>query len=243
MQVFESNFVILVKGRQNTSKMSKLPIKDPRITVIPSKDLEKFIKAHFYREPNLPEAIEILCKKKTVKGSRSIGDPSIACPVEFTPAEKSLLREVNSKQVEENDLNAVSAAEEEILQEDDSTTQLRRDDSPTLLLSDLKWLNDALNRLRTKEEDVPYLHEFMQKCTLILPENEQQERNAELEARCQKLRKEQEAREYKAMTRNVDNVRTHMPQDTIAFQSTVSTLFVKMPLKKCLFQFYFSETN
>ncbi|KAL9694766.1 hypothetical protein quinque_014051 [Culex quinquefasciatus] len=58
----------------------------------------------------------------------------------------------------------------------------------------------------------------MQKCTLILPENEQQKRNAELEARCQKLRKEQEAREYEAMTRNVDNVRTHMPQDTIAFQ-------------------------
>ncbi|KAL1397837.1 hypothetical protein pipiens_009443 [Culex pipiens pipiens] len=58
----------------------------------------------------------------------------------------------------------------------------------------------------------------MLNCTLILPENEQQKRNAELEARCQKLRKEQEAREYEAMTRNVDNVRTHMPQDTIAFQ-------------------------
>lgn len=198
--------------------MSKLPIKDSRIRVIPSNDLEKFIKAYFYREPNLPEAIEIVCKKKAVKGSWSVSDPSKACPVEFTPAEKSFLREENSKQVEEIDLDVVSTPEEKIYQEDDSKIEVRRDDSPTLLLSDLKWLNDALNRLRTKEDNVPYLHEFMQKCTLILPENEQQKRNAELEARCQKLRKEQEAREYEAMTRNVDNVRTHMPQDTIAFQ-------------------------
>lgn len=201
--------------------MSKLPIKDPRIRVAPSKALETFLKTHLSREPNLPEGIENLCKKKSGIGGNS--DRGLQKgSVEFTTEEKSFLRETNSKLIEEINLDAVTAPDEKTFQDDDSTTQLLRDESPILLLDDLKWINAALNRLRTKKDipHVPYLHEFMHECTMILPENEQLERNAELEARCQMLRKEQEAREYEAMTRNVDNVRTHLPQDTIAFQST-----------------------
>lgn len=195
--------------------MSKLPIKDTRIRIVPSETLQTFVKTHLSRELNLPEAVASLCKTKSVKENTS--NPSDDRPVEFTAAEKTFLRGVNNATIEEIDLDAVSPYEEDV-QEDPN--QERRDDSPALLLNDLKWLNEALNRLREKEDklDVPYLHEFIKDCQLILPENEQMERNAELEARCQKLRKEQAAREYEAMTRNVDNVRTHMPQDTIAFQ-------------------------
>lgn len=195
--------------------MSKLPIKDPRVRIVPSAALRTFIKTHLSREPNLPEAVASLCKEKSVKGNtNNLSDDR---PVEFTAAEKVFLRGVNNATIEEIDLDLVSPYDEDV-QED--SNQVRRDDSSTLRLSDLKWLNEALNRLRKREDklDVPYLHEFMQDCQLLLPENEQMERNAELEARCQKLRKEQEAREYEAMTRNVDNVRKHMPQDTIAFQ-------------------------
>lgn len=196
--------------------MSKLPIKDPRIKIVPSEALRTFIKTHLSREPTLPEAVAEICKKKSVKGSAS-RHPSDDRPVEFTAAEKTFLCGVNNEAIEDIDLDAVSPYDEDI-QEDANRT--RQDDSPILLLNDIKWLNEALNRLRKKEDklNVPYLHEFIRDCQLILPENEQMERNAELEARCQKLRKEQAAREYEAMTRNVDNVRTHMPQDTIAFQ-------------------------
>lgn len=34
-----------------------------------------------------------------------------------------------------------------------------------------------------------------------------------------KLRREQEEREYKAMTKNVDNVRVRHPDDSIGYQS------------------------
>lgn len=195
--------------------MSKLPIKDPRIRVVPSEALQTFVQTHLSREPNLPEGVASLCKKKSVKGNTS--NPSDGRPVEFTAAEKTFLRGANNAVIEEIDLDAVSPYEEDLQKE---SNQERRDDSPTLMLNDLKWLNEGLNRLRKKEDklNVPYLHEFLQTCQLILPENEQMERNAELEARCQKLRKEQEAREYESMTRNVDNVRKNMPQDTIAFQ-------------------------
>lgn len=44
-------------------------------------------------------------------------------------------------------------------------------------------------------------------------------RNPELEARVQRLKKEQEDREYRAMTKNVDTVRMRHPDDSIGYQS------------------------
>lgn len=200
--------------------MSKLPIKDPSVNVIPSPAFRKFIASRFSHDSLLPKTLQNICKNNFTKCSKLDTEvPESA--VEFTEEEHIFLKAQNKEnnQMEHN------------LDEDRSEDDVKIDDilktgsqnisanTLTLSINDLKWLHQALNRLRKSEPDIPYLHELMANCEIVLPENEIQERNPELEARCQKLRKQQEAKEYQAMTRNVDNVRTLMPQDTIAYQS------------------------
>lgn len=88
-----------------------------------------------------------------------------------------------------------------------------------LNLNDLKWLHVYLNNKRKSDDSVKYLHEFLEGSTLLLPKNEIIERNPDLEARCQRLRRQQEDRDYNAMTRNVDCSRQHLPDETISYQS------------------------
>lgn len=200
--------------------MSKLPIKDPSVKLLPSAAFRKFITKHFSRDSLLPEVFLNICKNKLTK----CDEPNVQAdekPVQFTKEEQAFLKQTNSENDScERDLTNVETVDEpepEIVT-NTASTQKRTADILTLSLNDLKWLHQALNRLRKDDPDIPYLHELMQDSELVLPENEILERNPELEARCQKLRKAQEAKEYEAMTRNVDNVRTHMPQDTISFQ-------------------------
>ncbi|XP_019541384.3 uncharacterized protein LOC109412185 [Aedes albopictus] len=200
--------------------MSKLPIKDPSVKIIPSAAFRKFITSHFSRDSLLPLAIQNICKNNLSKCSGTDEEPGKT--VEFTEEEQKFLKEQNEKNLQrKSDLEDVTedseSAEdpEEILK---PASAARKTNTLSLSLNDLKWLHQALNRLRKDDPDVPYLHELMQDCEMVLPENEIQERNPELEARCQRLRKQQEAKEYEAMTRNVDNVRTLMPQDTISYQ-------------------------
>lgn len=90
----------------------------------------------------------------------------------------------------------------------------------TVNLNDLRWLNALLGDKRKADPDCAiYLHELLQSSKLILPRNEIVERNPELEARCVKLRLQQDARRYQAMTKNVDTSKKHIPEDTIAYQS------------------------
>lgn len=101
----------------------------------------------------------------------------------------------------------------------------------TLNLADLKWFYNHLNDARQKVTDnandadaaatsdaVPYLHELVEGSQLILPANEIVERNPELEARCQRLKLEQEEYKYRQMTKNVDCARTYEPEETISYQ-------------------------
>lgn len=200
--------------------MSKLPIKDTSVKIIPSPTFRKFIASRFSRDSLLPTTIQNICKNNLSKCSKSETEvPEKA--VEFTEDENEFIKAQN----EENnqlklDLDDVNSAEDDAKPDEilKSAPPKSRANVLTLSLNDLKWLHQALNRLRKDDPDVPYLHELMEDCEMVLPENEIQERNPELEARCQKLRKQQEAKEYQAMTRNVDNVRTLMPQDTIAYQ-------------------------
>lgn len=90
----------------------------------------------------------------------------------------------------------------------------------TVNLNDLKWLNEVLQEKRNEDPECDiYLHELLQNSKLILPRNEIVERNPVLEARCVKLRLQQDARRYRAMTKNVDTSKKHIPEDTIAYQS------------------------
>lgn len=196
--------------------MSQLPIKDCSVCFIPSPAFRKFIASQFSRDSFCPKTIQNICKNNLSKCQKPEVE-TFGKTVEFTDEEKEYMKIQNKENLVKRDFDDIEndVKSSEILQ---SSTQRTSASTLTLTLNDLKWVHQALDRLRVDDPNLPYLHELMEDCVMVLPENEIQERNPELEARCQKLRKEQEAREYQAMTRNVDNVRTLMPQDTIAYQ-------------------------
>ncbi|GLV37594.1 uncharacterized protein CBL_13866 [Carabus blaptoides fortunei] len=86
-----------------------------------------------------------------------------------------------------------------------------------LKLEDLVLLNNELQKQRTSNHNL-YLHEILSKCTILVPENETVNRSPELEKRCNYLKTKQDNLRYRSMTKNVDNVRTHEPEETIAYQ-------------------------
>lgn len=94
-----------------------------------------------------------------------------------------------------------------------------KEDKLHLTTSDIDWLYDHLQKLRSKgEKDVPYLYELLEGSEINTPENAIIKRNPVLEARCVKLRAQQEAKEYRKMTKSVDNVRMRFPEDSISYQ-------------------------
>lgn len=129
--------------------------------------------------------------------------------IQFTSKELEILK----------NLSKMPFADIEIAKE--TELQIRSLKSKTMLnLSKLRQLEQILAEEReTKKSLKVYLHEVIAKTRLILPENEILERNPQLEARCEKLRAQQERREYQSMTKNVDSFRKHIPEDTIAHQS------------------------
>ncbi len=61
------------------------------------------------------------------------------------------------------------------------------------------------------QDDLPdgfSFHDALDKSELVLPEPEFAPRDPELEARCERLRREAEEREYRRMTADVDGKRT-----------------------------------
>lgn len=76
----------------------------------------------------------------------------------------------------------------------ENVRKLCNDDSAQLTVEDIKWIVETC-------PDLPSALLFSSE--LQVPSPEFPERNPELEARCQKLRAEQEDREYRAMTGNV----------------------------------------
>lgn len=90
---------------------------------------------------------------------------------------------------------------------------------PYLLTSDIDWLFSHLVMRRTNgEKDIPFLHVLLEGSYIETPQNKVLKRNPDLEARCVKLRAQQEAREYRQMTKSVDNVRMRFPEDSISYQ-------------------------
>ncbi|XP_045779088.1 uncharacterized protein LOC123876770 [Maniola jurtina] len=88
-----------------------------------------------------------------------------------------------------------------------------------LVTSDIDWLYVHIKTRKSNgEKDIPYLHTLLEGASIEMPENETIKRNAILEARCIKLRSQQEAREYRKMTKSVDNVRMRFPEDSISYQ-------------------------
>lgn len=91
-----------------------------------------------------------------------------------------------------------------------------------LYLDELCWLKRFLDQLRQDKDNIHesfYLNDFLENCQLDLPKNGFLERNPELETRCQQLRMQQQNREYLRMTKDVDSVQKHYPEDTFGYQS------------------------
>ncbi|XP_063977040.1 transmembrane protein 199 [Diachasmimorpha longicaudata] len=87
-----------------------------------------------------------------------------------------------------------------------------------LKIEDIKWLNDFLIEHRKISSTKVYIHELLEGADVILPQPKITPRNPVLEARIQKLTAQQSTREYEAMTKGVDAVRKHYPEDTISYQ-------------------------
>ncbi|XP_053658718.1 transmembrane protein 199 [Anopheles marshallii] len=203
--------------------MDKLPITDPTIRIVPSKDLRKFIGNNISMSPSAPASVrEIYCTYNVgKKGKTSInkkGSPDDGkqkhVTVDFTADERNLISHmVAGMKDQQGELNSMAFVGPE-----QDNSQNTSTDATQLNLSDIKWLYATLKELRQTDPTVPYLHTLLNGCQLKLPVNPIQERNPELEARCQRLRKEHEDREYYRMTKNVDSIRKHMPEETISYQ-------------------------
>lgn len=152
--------------------------------------------------------------------------------------------------------NETSKSSKESLNSDASES---KDDRPFFVTSDIDWLYDHLKTRRNNgDNDVPYLHTLLEGASIEMPENETLKRNPVLEARCVKLRAQQEAREYRKMTKSVDNVRMRFPEDSISYQSKYGRLhtflrvlrrtirhagfftviFKQFTIKRAIFSFY-----
>ena len=89
-----------------------------------------------------------------------------------------------------------------------------RDDIPKALKSpnskseldvaDVRWIYDN----RSEKGQGKRFHELMSECEVVLPSPVLPPRNPELEARVQRLRAEQEDREYRAMVAGIDKATT-----------------------------------
>eukprot|EP00088_Acartia_fossae_P037657 TRINITY_DN38860_c0_g1_i1.p1 TRINITY_DN38860_c0_g1~~TRINITY_DN38860_c0_g1_i1.p1 ORF type:complete len:199 (+),score=19.40 TRINITY_DN38860_c0_g1_i1:352-948(+) len=102
------------------------------------------------------------------------------------------------------------------------------DSNEKLTAKDLSWLRKNISK-----EAKAQLYQALKSSTLELPSPVYPERNPELEARCQKLRREQEERDYQAMTRNVRDVKNDDKPLSVQLKELNNILVV-------MFQFFIS---
>lgn len=132
------------------------------------------------------------------------GKKSKESTVKFTENELSILRKLDQNNIE--NVN-VKQNDSEKIKTSKSTIDLGR----------LKYAYDLIVKSSKETKNQTYLNDIL--IDIVLPINEIRERNPILEKRCEQLRIDQEQREYKSMTKNVDTTRKFMPEETIAFQS------------------------
>lgn len=131
---------------------------------------------------------------------------------------KSKLSNNITKNNEETIVNDVKGADDEQDLNLPKEDEIKPKENEMLCIDDIKWLSKYLIKVQN-DGDIIYLHELFEGSDVILPENETIKRNPVLEARCVKLRRDQMNRDYRSMTKNVDNVRVRHPEETISYQS------------------------
>ncbi|VVC95513.1 unnamed protein product [Leptidea sinapis] len=209
---------------------------DTKLKIYPSEKLIIFIKS-IPDSYNVPANIASFMGDKNVKIQSSNSEKQI----QLTDADINKLHKIKTKitelHVNKDDIksgNGIELKENDRKNEDTKSNSVAENSSKSdpiddkniktnvdrsfLTTSDLTWLYTYIKTEREKDSSVPYLHELLEKSEVKLPENEVIKRNPELESRCVKLRAQQEAREYRKMTKGVDNVRMRFPEDSISYQ-------------------------
>lgn len=216
--------------------MSITTIADPTVRLVASKKLCSFVgkslKANQEMPKNIAEIFSVHAGKKCTKvigGEQEDEEERMKDVVEnvkYTEAEEKFLRELEldpSNEAEFKELIVPEDSDDEQEEEDEEKESKKTDQKKKktflITLKDVKWLDKVLQEKRASGETEVYLHELLESCDLVLPQNEVLERNPELEARCVKLRQKQEEYLYHKMTRNVDNSFKDKAEDTISFQS------------------------
>jgi len=223
--------------------MLKSTIIDTRVRLRPSQKVLKFLDAQKEHFEEVPANVATILKKngyKLLSNTKILKDNelSIKRPVIDTKLLDKLTAEIKDLPDQSDD------AEESNQEEDEDAQEPQPAEGSFLYLIDLHWLNDVLTKLRSNNKTNTFLHELIESCELILPENELKPRNPELEARCQRLREEQQNREYQKMTKNVDATLKHHPEDTIAYQCKLFWLGFHLNSKPFPFlMFFFSKKH
>jgi len=192
--------------------MSKGSIVDFQVRIEPSKKMVEFIN-NLEELEELSENVMKIYNSQNCKKNKKLYTKEI----KIDSLNNKDLEYLKDFKVNDNDLQDVLKSLD-IHYDDEEDEKEEKKKPHTLTLTDLKFLNKILSEKRKTCEQTPYLHELLENSKIILPQNEVIPRNPELEARCKKLREEQQNREYRSMTKDVDSVRRHLPEDTIAYQ-------------------------
>ncbi|CAH0562568.1 unnamed protein product [Brassicogethes aeneus] len=174
-------------------------ISNPSILIKPSKKLKDYLSK--IKSPDAPKGLKQFTFKNQTKEE----------PIKPTKI-KHFITDEDLNFIENLNLN--SKAESVALKP--STNTSTEENEKLLTLQDLYWLHDYLQK-QNKENKV-YLHELFGDSEIILPKNVEIPRSEELERRCQRLKAAQQNRDYTNMTKNVDNRRKELPEDTISYQ-------------------------
>lgn len=214
------------------------PITDAQILYKPSKDLLKFIRTLKVDDDSIPNGVSNIVTTKSKKKS-DVEDIKVRKGYSDYPSvlTSSDLDYLNSLQANLDD-------DVDFEKEPAECTE-RKPGDKLLNFEDLTWLHKYIEEQNKErdEKDRVYFHKLFQGTEIILPKNEEIERSEELEARCVKLRNQQSNREYKMMTKNVDNTRKHLPEDTISYQSKIFKHFMIKILIYFFVLFLCSERN
>lgn len=203
---------------------------DTNVHIRPSAKLIEYIKKLSHDE-KFPENIAFVSAGKSngvVKPSKA--ELEINRTVNIDESDLKLIRTLTKNVTNINNLSSImdepledmkkeEDEEQEKTSEEDKDEKVGDENNSSLLnIADLEWLYSYLNKERKTDRSTPYLHELLAGCGIVLPENAILKRNPDLEKRCVKLRSQQESREYRAMTKGVDNVRIRYPEDSISYQ-------------------------
>lgn len=210
---------------------------DTKLKIFPSDTLISFLKTVV--GDDIPTNILKLTKNKNMTSSTKIETEKLD-PVHLNDKDnknlnniKNIVKKFESERSSAEDPDKLSNTKSEDKNEEKSfkptieeNSEIGTDEGilearngPYLLTSDIDWLFYHLQMRRTNgEKDIPFLHVLLEGSYIETPQNKVLKRNPDLEARCVKLRAQQEAREYRQMTKSVDNVRMRFPEDSISYQ-------------------------